>query len=708
MQRRGFIKLSTFASAGITLPGRWSGSLPTFSSTDEGNKNDDLLIDPIVPIRFYTNRKEKMLQQLIELKNNYRLRRFLLCAPMDETRLTGFPKQSVYKEIGEMILEVKDALRSQDIEIGWWCAPSIRSGYDRRFQNITDLSGRIAAYSPCPLDPVFREEFSSNVALVAKIAKPFIIQFEDDFELSHQPPNNINFGCFCPAHLAEFSKRQGRIYKREELLKLFEVSDGESVALRRKWADLSRDTLTDFAKLIREKVDKVAPKTRISLCQAGVSDFDGDFTESVVRAFAGNTRPLTRLYGSSYSSDDPVSLPASIFHALYSRQHLPDDVECIHESDTYPHTRFFMSAAKIRSFMTVAFAYGFDDSLFYSTQYLDNLLEERGYLEMYKREAKRFSALKAAVANAPVVGCEVMHHPFAHTAVPYVLTTAKGGGRPSAPLNSWISVLGMFGIPYTSGGGRVKMVSGASLKIMSDGEIHQMLRGAVMLDGYAAYLLSQRGFGKLIGAEVSPGKEADFSFEGIRNIHDHEGLKGELMYNLIFAPAGSEGGNFYVLNPHENAEVITDFLAPGEKPVIPGFLRFENEQGGRVVITAFDLRGNRSSAVFNYKKKELIREAVEWVGREELPVFVRDLPNIFCICNKSKAGNYLIVTVINLSSDLITDLSIDVAAGWKNAMVSQLESDGRWLPVSVQRRDNTLSMKIELMLMGPVVLKLNK
>lgn len=708
MDRRNFLKFTSVGSVGITTEQWWGKDLHYIEEDRFSDKSSDVKIDPIVPVRFYTNRKSKMLQQLIALKKDYGLKRFLLCAPMDEIILTGFPKAEVYQQIGETVLEVKQALHDHGIDVGWWCAPSIRSGYDRRFQYITDISGRVAANSPCPLDPVFREEFSNNVALVVNIAKPFVVQFEDDFELSWQPPNNINFGCFCPLHLAEFSKRQGRAFKREELLELFMGNDAETILLRRKWAELSRDTLADFARLIRQKVDQVAPQTRMSLCQSGVADFDGDFTEAVTRAFAGNTRPMTRLYGSSYSSDDAGSLPASIFHALYSRQHLPADIECLHESDTYPHTRFFMSAAKIRSFMTTAFAYGFDDSLFYSTQYLDNMLEERGYLEMFKKEAKRFSTIKEAVAHAPVVGCEVLHHPFAHTAVPYKPSGSGWGGRPNAPLNPWINVLGRFGIPYTTKEGRVKVVSGASIMIMNNAEIDKLLRGAILLDGYAAYLLSQRGYGKLIGAEVTRGRKANFCFEGIRDISRHKNLKGELMYNLIFAAAGSEGGSFYELIPDPRSEVLTDFLDSEEKPVIPGLIRFENEWNGRVAITAFDLQGNGSSSVFNYKKKELIREMVEWLGKESLPVFVRDLPNIFCICNKSNAGNYLIVTVINLSSDRATALSIDVAAEWKNATVAQLQSNGRWLPVSVQRKDNTLSLKAELMLMEPVVLKLSR
>jgi hypothetical protein len=189
----------------------------------------------------------------------------------------------------------------------------------------------------------------------------------------------------------------------------------------------------------------------------------------------------------------------------------------------------------------------------------------------------------------------------------------------------------------------------------------------------------------------------------------HKNLKGELMYNLIFFPgSSSEGGIFYEISPDPKAEIITDFLDPEEKPVIPGFIRFENEWGGRVAITAFDLHQNKSSAVFNYKKKELLRETIEWLGKEQLPVFINDHPNVFCICNKSDSGKYLIVTAINLSSDGADSLSIHVPTGWENAFVFQLQTQGNWMPVSPKRFGRTMKLNATFNLMEPVVLKITK
>jgi len=697
MNRRDFIKLSALSSACLTANNLSANQV--FS----GVETNTVGIDPIIPFNFFVNRKERMLAQMIDMKQRFGLRRFLLTAPMDYVRLNGYPSLSVYHKIGETVLYVKNELAPHDIQVGWWCAPSLRSGSGAPFQYITDLSGAVSDLSLCPLDEQFIKDFSNKVATVVEISRPFMIQFEDDYELSHQPPN-VRFGCFCAKHLDEFAKRQQKYYSREELVKIFKNVNPESIRLRREWAELSRDSLVQLAGSIREKIDLVSPETRVSLCQSGVCDLDGDFTKAVTRAFAGKTRPAVRLYGTSYGSDNPQSLPGNVFHALYSKQHLPDDFECFHESDTYPHTRFFMSAAKIKSLMTATFSYGFDDSLFYATQYLDFPLEEEGYFKMFRSEKKRFTALKRAVQDCEVTGVEIVHRPFAH-----IVNPCLESGRPRLSTGAaWASIIGRYGIPYTSKNGKVKLLAGNMVEMMDDQEIKSLLKGAVLMDGDAAYSLFKRGWGEMIGAKkVARGREANFSFEGIRKPEDYGIVKGTLMYNLIFAPAGTESGKFFTLQPDDKAEIITDFLNGKEEAVIPGMYRFQNKLGGRVAVTAFKISGNRSSGVLNYKKKEIVRQTIEWLGSEPLPVFVRDLPNVFCIFNRSRSKDYAIITLINLCSDTFDSFSLNLSPEWDFSTIEQLNENGDWQKTRVEKVNQHVKLEVPLILMKPVIFKIS-
>ncbi|NLP09448.1 hypothetical protein GX408_03520, partial [bacterium] len=200
MKRREFI--GTSAAALAILPAKLLYSMPQSAQTGAATAP---AIDPIVPFRFYYNRKEFMFDQMIQINRLSGLRRFLLTAPMEEVRLGGFPSPQVYREIGEQLLEIKSYLKRYNLEVGWWCAPSLRSGFKKGFQYITDLYGTVSETTPCPLCPDFCAEFSENVATVVRIARPFMVQFEDDYELSWQPPS-VRFGCFCPHHLAAFAQ----------------------------------------------------------------------------------------------------------------------------------------------------------------------------------------------------------------------------------------------------------------------------------------------------------------------------------------------------------------------------------------------------------------------------------------------------------------------------------------------------------------------
>lgn len=691
MKRRNFIKTS--AAGSVLLA---TNILFACQNDDKSGFVKSLnLIDPLIPIRIFRNHEEKIISQMIEMRTKYGFRRFLILAPDKTVRFSGFPGSKVFSDIGEFILRLKKSLIPYDIEVGWECSATIKQGPGVPYQYLTGLDGRVSEISFCPLDPDFREVLSNNVATVISIAKPFIVSIEDDYTLRH-----AGFGCFCPLHLAEFSERQKVNYSREKLYDIFSEVTPESIRLRRAWAELSRDSLESLASYIRQKVDKVAPETRFLLCQPGSADTEGDMTEAVTRALAGKTRPAVRLYGTNYGHDNAENLPETIFHALYGSQHLPVDFELYHESDTFPHTRFFMSAAKIKSLMAAAFAYGIDDSRFHPIQNTDNLMEDTGYADMYTREIKRFDALKNAVKECRVEGCEIVYDPFEHIVDAY----GKGGNRRYA----WANVTGRLGIPHTSSGGKVKMVSGNTIELMSDDAINELLSGGVFLDGKAALSLCKKGFKDLIGADVLPGSQPKFLYEGLRDTADFKDVTGKIMYNFLIFVVATEGGAYVELKPLNNAKIITDFLDGNEKPITPGMMLYENKLGGRVAITAYDLNNNSSSAVINYKKKEIIRQTIEWLGNEPLPVFVKNAPNIFCVFNRSISNDYAIVVTTSLCSDPFDSISLEVAPEWLNSRFELLGVNGTWDKIKVESHDHIIKVNTKVTLMNPVVLKFKK
>ncbi len=112
--------------------------------------------------------------------------------------------------------------------------------------------------------------------------------------------------------------------------------------------------------------------------------------------------------------------------------------------------------------------------------------------------------------------------------------------------------------------------------------------------------------------------------------------------------------------------------------MIPGLVRFKNSLGGRVAIIAYDLRGNRSSSVFNYKKKELIKQTIEWLGNTPLPIFVKDNPNAFCVVNESINGEYTVATVVSMCADTFDSYTLEVSPELAEAKIEVLGNSGLW------------------------------
>lgn len=681
MVRRKFIKSTTLATSFYAV----GNTLLSFLSSEiEGISMDAYdAIDPIVPINFFSEHRKNLISDIINLHENYGLRRFLLTGPSKEYRYLGFPEKQVFIDLGHKILEVKNELSNYDIEIGWWCVTTIRIG-NGRFQGIIRADGSQVEESPCPLDQNFKREFCDYVGVVAEIAKPFWINFEDDFHLSG--------GCFCPLHLEEFAKRQDRFYYRDELVSILKENDPKRFPFIDQWNELKRDSLASMALAIREKVDEFQPETRLCLCQSGSSERDGNFTQAVTQAFAGNTTPVVRVFGSSYLSDDPVGIPKHIFNSLYQRQHLPSNFELIHESDTFPHTRFFMSSSKLKSFMTAALTYGIDGSLLYITQYLESPLEEAGYRNMYRKESVRFLAIKEAVADCEIEGCEIYR-------------------KPNSSYN-WTNVTGRLGIPHTSKGGKVKLISGKIIEKLSDEEIINLLKGSVFLDGQAAFLISERGFSELIGAELSVREETVLPpfYEGVRNPEKYNNIDNRLMYNYVWAFAKQNKKAFFEIKPLPGSEVITEFLNSRNEVFYPALTRFRNKLGGRIAIMSFNLDDSyvntRSISLFNYTKKELMRQMIEWLGDEPLPVYINDVPNAFCIYSPSKKKDFAIVVVTGLNSDTFDSFTMDVSPLWKNARFQLLNDKGKWTKADVRKNGHSVKINAELAVMSPVVLKL--
>ena len=192
----------------------------------------------------------------------------------------------------------------------------------------------------------------------------------------------------------------GRSYTGREIAALFDHPSDSNRPLRETFAKLSRDSLATLAGEVRKAIDSVDPTVRVCLCQSGCCDLDGDDTEAVARAFAGKTRPLVRVCGAAYMNEnETAALPRKLAHVAWSVQHLPTDFEIIHETDSYPHTRFYNSTLFLGSELCAAMMAGTDGTYYYCTAYTDAPLEDDGYAAWMRENRPRLEAVRAVRAT---------------------------------------------------------------------------------------------------------------------------------------------------------------------------------------------------------------------------------------------------------------------------------------------------------------------
>lgn len=628
-------------------------------------------LDIIIPVGLSDEPdNEKIIESIIALHKKTGFYQFALSGPCKGWRSVGYPPREHFLQLAAMLVRFQTALRDYGIICSWWHTLTLKSG-PAPWRRIIRLDGQEAPFSSCPLDPAFRERFAADVALVAAQAKPAMIIFEDDCGLNcHGGP-----GCFCDLHLAEFARRTGIFYSREQLQELFAERTPDAIAVRRSWGELCRDSLAGFASTVRTAVDVLSPEIPLGSMQPGCADADGDSTAAVAAAFAGKThRPFVRLYGTSYGSDDASSLPENIFHALYSKQHLPDNFIIYHESDTYPHTRFEMSAGKMKSLMACAYSYGFDGSTFQVRQHLDDPNEEPGYYEMFCQERRRFEAIRELAAGCAVRGCTVRHDPF--------WTGLYPDARPG-----WVRPLAHFGIPYTTADSAVLFLSGNQPQSCSDAEIKELLRRGLVLDGGAARLLCQRGFSADLGVMVTgelkqPGRLRDLGGGECISEEFLSPGQGRLMtWADTYSPYGN--GLLYAMQPAAaGCETITDILNFQGTCLGPGMTRYVNQYGGRVVVMAMTTYGNLSSSLFNYRRQRLLQHLVSWAAAEDV-VYVKNRAKTFCILNQPREGSAApfraLLTLINLCSDTFAGVELALPETWRrDSRLRYLDGEGLW------------------------------
>jgi len=637
--------------------------------------------ESMVPYRWVKGKPDVMAADLRQIRAEAGLRKFFVAGPgFNEVMYAPF-SDDVYPSIGRDIAAVKKLLADTDIEVGWWCAPSIRYWSD--FPSFEDAFGHKSADNKkCVLDPAFQADWAAKVKSVVANSGVKFVNIEDDFTYGWGRGLDGG-GCFCHRHLDLFAKIYGKRLSAKEIGEAFRNRTAENLPIRKAFADTTRESLCAIARKVRAAIDEVDPTVRIMLCEPGnLSDRDGDAVEAIVRAFSGpNTRPALRPWGSIYGAQTtPADIPGAIAHTFYTIERTPKDVEMFYESDPYPHNRFFTSASQMLSLMSGSIFAGSHSLLFYCLQYLDDPLEDPGYANAYKSAKPRLEAVQDFIATrkAKLGGIRAYWR-----SEDFSLTHGYGYGH-CDQLSHMAFMLGKFGFPYTtrSDAKGPAMLVGGVVETMPDDEIRDILSRGALVDAPAADWLQRRGFGEFLGVDVELA-EKRLPIIG-ENLLPAAKLtrKGKTVNAFYIFVAGTEGTveKFATLKPRAGTEVWSEFTGVGGKVITPSVTLAKNKLGGKVAVLAFSLMGNRASGLYNLRRQELMRNLFLRLDPKALPVSAVDAPGIWTLANVSEDGKEMLVMVNNLSGDVRDRQVLAFEGPWANATVSRLDEDGKPVP----------------------------
>lgn len=665
------------------------------------HENKDLFITIPYLFRKKTGNVEDAIAALRDMHKRYGYTIFILACPSTGNRAYGFPSLADYEAYAREFLAVKEAVEPEGIRLGWWWATNLKTGRDDRYPPMIRSDGSETPVSSDPFDDGYRDAVAKRVARFAAIAHPAFIFTEDDYSIFAATGG----GCFCEKHLAEFSRRMGHTYTRDELNAALKGTSPEAYEITRKWMELNRDTLVLLAEAIRAELDKETPEIPMGLMQTGHADREGAMTEAVCRALAGpRHRPFCRHFGVDYGGMRNDEISAHVFHALYDREHLPEDFVFIHESDPFPQSRFFTAGKQMLSLMSLVYSYGFDGSTYnITTLSSDSVIGEDTYGSVNSAALPRLSALHKSIADCRLAGVHLPYDRF--------YNSTKNLLKTENPL--WHQFVSFTGIPYTTRDAAVYMMDERDAKFRTDEELKKILSGGVILDGETARLLCERGFSADLGITVGESLTEDgmFRFDLAATEVLTESCKdgnGRCMPTAhLWAPRGN--GVQYRLEPTDpSCEVLTETVDYLGNKHGAAMTRYKNDRGGRIVVMGQTLAGNYSQSLFNYVRAKLIKNLIAWCGGDLLTTVDTAKVDLTVNVPTGDADFHGIATLINFGEDGYDSIAFRLPAGWENGKVEQLNEQGQWVAADASLKPGRAEVAIPLAPLTPTFLRFAK
>lgn len=532
----------------------------------------------------------------------------------------------------------------------------------------------------CPISPGFREAMGKMLRLWAA-TDPDILWIDDDFRMHGHGLGNgeLDCYCYCERHLVRFAEFAERSYAREELVREV-LKPGEPGAVRQQWLDFLGTSMTETAAWIRQQVQGVSPRIRLALMTSvpDVHAIEGRDWRTLMTALSGEHRPMVRPCSGCYTGTH-VSLKyqANTFRfmaqtmATLERALGPGGVDYGPELENAYFTTWCKSVANTRHALFLGQLLGCPQITLSTHDLEGSPLADEPTIEPLLQKTK--PALQALadlrLHEWTAQGVVFLNDP--DSARKYALAPGQRIEDLGRPIRDWEDVLLPMGIPAryaatceAAGAEEPVVLERYTAWSPSDQELKEILSGAVLLDGGAAEVLQERGFGKYLGVEVA--KEAAF---GTSNEVYADGVLPGLAGQRV--PHRSRRWNPL---REAGARVLSHFTDAMNRRY-PGSTIFENPLGGRVAV--YSSVGDFAMGTFGrHARLRWLHALLRWLSRDTFPILA-EIPHHGLTVARIREDQMLLAFA-NLGTDVLEEIVFRPAAdrAWSHARV--LDPSGAW------------------------------
>jgi hypothetical protein len=456
-------------------------------------------------------------------------------------------------------------------------------------------------------DPAWRRYITHQYGRFARLGFR-VLWIEDDFRYHNHRPLTWGGG-FEEGMIRRFEKRLGRRVRREELVRNI-LRPGAPHPWRALWLATWREAQLEAAAAIAQAVRENAPgQSKVGLMSSGpaVHSTEGRDWGRLFEALSidGQVAHRPHFRGAAMQAGREIARNIMMFDV--QRRCQPDTAEIAPEIENYPFTRWGHSDSRTGVEMVLSLMFGSDALFLDLFPFAANPADQYPQIGQMLDECRPALEWTAARFDRQLDTRGV--------SLPYQFDTAQHvqtmQGKSMFELNVLPfqagELLARYGVPVTFADGPVRALFGPAAWAFDDAEIWRLLGDGLMLDGAAAHILCQRGYGSMLGVDIPriiPREQSDYSLEEV--VADKLGVpRGHYMDVCHTAQTA-------LLKPRRGAKVWTQILRPTGEHVCAGMVAFKNLLGGRVLTTsAID---PATSLHHNYQRQALWQSAVDFVA----------------------------------------------------------------------------------------------